>query len=247
MVAMGWEALSLWGEAAGQVERLTGGVANDVWRVDIGGHRFVGRLGRRSDADIEWEARLLLHLSAAGLDVPVPLPALDGRLTAGGLLVMSYVEGRPPQSPADWAQVARTLGRVHDLTRDWPQRPGWRGSGDLLTEATGTRIDLNRMPEEAVVRCRAAWARLEGRDRSVVHGDPNARNVLITARGVGLIDWDEAHVDVPDLDLGALPGNPAGLDPVRLDEAKQASAAWEAAVCWKDEFAERRLTEVRPV
>jgi len=45
------------------------------------------------------------------------------------------------------------------------------------------------------------------------------------------VDWDEAHVDVPDLDL-VLPRNAAGLDDGTYDDiAAQASAAWEAAVC----------------
>jgi hypothetical protein len=68
----------------------------------------------------------------------------------------------------------------------------------------------------------------------------------MTRDRVGLIDWDEAHVDVPDLDL-VLPYNAAGLDDVALDIAAQASAAWEAAVCWDDEFAIKRLSEVRAV
>jgi hypothetical protein len=53
---------------------------------------------------------------------------------------------------------------------------------------------------------------------------------------VALIDWDESHVDVPDLDL-VLPDNAAGLDDGAYDIAAQASAAWEAAVCWDDEYA----------
>jgi hypothetical protein len=67
---------------------------------------------------------------------------------------------------------------------------------------------------------------------------------------VALIDWDESHVDVPDLDL-VLPHNAADLDDHTHDVAAQASAAWEAAVCWDpsgaDEFAARRLAEVRAV
>jgi hypothetical protein len=39
----------------------------------------------------------------------------------------------------------------------------------------------------------------------------NPGNVRVTADRVTLIDWDEAHVDVPDLDL-VLPCNAAGLD-----------------------------------
>jgi hypothetical protein len=64
------------------------------------------------------------------------------------------------------------------------------------------------------------------------------------------IDWDESHVDVPDLDL-ALPHNAAGLDNDAYDIAAQASAASEAAVCWDpsgtDQFAVKRLAEVRAI
>jgi hypothetical protein len=68
----------------------------------------------------------------------------------------------------------------------------------------------------------------------------------MTASQVGLIDWDEAHVDVPDLDL-VLPDNAAGLEDAAFDIAAQASAAWEAAVCWDDEYSVQRLAEVRAV
>ena len=71
---MGWDALRQWGDDAVRLERLTGGVANDVWSVRIDGRLAVGRLGSRSDADLAWEAGLLQHLdlalpdNAAGLD-----------------------------------------------------------------------------------------------------------------------------------------------------------------------------------
>ncbi len=243
---MGWEALRQWGDDAARVEPLAGGVANDVWMVRITGRLAVGRLGARSDADLAWETELLRYLDRAGLTVPAPIPTVDGRLFAGGLVVMTYVEGGPPQTQADWRRVAGTLRELHRLTQDWPQRPGWRSSADLLHAETGTKVDLGAMPAEGVARCRAAWARLAGRPTCVVHGDPNPGNVRMTADRVALIDWDEAHVDVPDLDL-ALPDNAAGLDDATYDIAAQASAAWEAAVCWDDEYARKRLAEVRPV
>lgn len=242
---MGWEALEQWGADAARIEPLTGGIANDVWSVRVDGRIAVGRLGSRIDADLAWEAELLGHLDREGLTVPVPIPTADGRLFADGLMMMTFVEGRPPQSASDWKRVAATLGAVHRSTQGWPQRPGWRSSSDLLHEATGTKIDLGAMPPEGVARCRAAWARLAGRPTCVVHGDPNnVGNVRITADRVALIDWDEAHVDVPELDL-VLPDNAAGLDDVAYDVASQASAAWEAAVCWDDAYAVDRLAEVR--
>jgi hypothetical protein len=68
----------------------------------------------------------------------------------------------------------------------------------------------------------------------------------MNADRVALIDWDEAHVDVPDLEL-VLPHDVAGLDADAYDIAAQASAAWEAAVCWRDDYSVRRLGEVRAV
>jgi Ser/Thr protein kinase RdoA (MazF antagonist) len=246
-VAVGWGALEQWGDASARIERLTGGVANDVWSVRVGGHLAVARLGARSDADLAWETELLLYLDREGLTVPEPIPTTDGRLFADGLVVMTHVEGGPPETEADWRRVAHTLRRLHGLTQDWPQRPGWRASTDLLHAETGTKIDLGAMPPEGVARCRAAWQRLTGRKTCVVHGDANNRgNVRVTADRVALIDWDESHVDVPDLDL-VLPHNAADLDDGAHDIAAQASAAWEAAVCWDDDYAVRRLAEVRAV
>ena len=243
---MGWEALAQWGEDAVRVEPLSGGVANDVWSLRVGGRLAVGRLGIRSDADLAWETGLLQHLDREGLTVPVPIPTTDGRLFADGLVVMKYLEGGPPQTEADWRRVADTLRHVHLLTQGWPQRPGWRSSTDLLHAESGTRVNLAAMPAEGVVRCRAAWARLVGRPTCVIHGDANPRNILMTEDRVALIDWDESHVDVPDLDL-ELPYNAADLDPQAWDIAEQASAAWEAAVCWDDDYSKERLAQVRAV
>ena len=250
-VAVGWDALDQWGDDVARIEPLTGGVGvNEVWSVRVNGRLAVGRLGKRSDADLAWETDLLRHLDREGMTVPVPIPTMEGRPFAEGLVVMTYVEGRPPETEADWRRVADTLRQLHELTHGWPQRPGWRSSTDLLHAQTGTRIDLGAMPAEGVARCRAAWARLTGRERCVVHGDPNAGNIRMTTDRVALIDWDESHVDVPDLDL-VLPHNAAGLDDDTHDVAAQAAAAWEAAVCWDpsgtDTFAVERLADVRPV
>jgi Ser/Thr protein kinase RdoA (MazF antagonist) len=247
MWPVGWAALEQWGDDAARIERLAGGVANDVWSVRVDGRIAVGRLGVRSDADLAWETTLLQYLDREGLTVPVPIPTTDGRLFADGLVVMTYVAGGPPESKADWRRVADTLRQLHKLTQGWPQRPGWRSSTDLLHAETGTKIDLGAMPPEGVARCRAAWARLTGRQTCVVHGDSNnLGNVRMTANRVALIDWDESHVDVPDLDL-VLPDNAAGLDDTAFDVAAQAWSAWGAAVCWDDEFAVKRLAEVRAI
>lgn len=241
---MGWDALDQWGRAR-VIERLSGGVRNDVRLVELGDRRVVARLGSRAHEDLAWETELVGFLAASGLSVPALVPALDGRPFVDGLVVMELVEGRQPESPEDWRMVAHYLERLHELARGWRQRPGWASSSNLVTVDAGTSIDLRAMPAEAVVRCRAAWSRLAGVERTVIHGDPNPGNVRIDGDRVVLIDWDEARVDASELDL-VLPHNAAGLDAAQLAAASQASSAWEAAVCWQAEpdYARRRLAEV---
>src|SRR5438045_8637240 len=91
MWPVGWEALGQWGEDVARIERLAGGVANDVWSVRVNGHLAVGRLGARSDADLAWETALLYHLDRESLTVPLPMPTRAGRGSAEGLVVLRYL------------------------------------------------------------------------------------------------------------------------------------------------------------
>ncbi len=123
-------------------------------------------------------------------------------------------DGRPCCSPTGGGddlrrgRTARDGGRLASRGRRVlaPVDAGGRSAraGDRrptsCTPRPGRRSTSARC-REGVARCRAAWARLVGRQTCVVHGDPNLRNIRVTADRVALIDWDEAHVDVPDLDL----------------------------------------------
>jgi len=241
-----WKALKNWGNDITRIKSLTGGTANDVWSVCIDGKLAVARFNSRSNADLTWETELLRHLNKKGLIVPTPIPTMNGKLFTNGLVVMKYLEGKPPKTKSDWRQVAKIIRQVHQLTKNWSQRPGWKSSIDLLHANKGTKANLAIMPSEGVARCRAAWSQLVGRETSVIHGDLNLRNVLMTKEGVALIDWDESHIDVSELDL-ALPYNASNLNDDEYEIASQAYAAWEAVVCWDDDYSKRRLTEVKAV
>ena len=106
---MGWEALEHWGDDVARIEPLAGGVANDVWTVRVRGQLAVARFGVRSDADLAWETELLMHLDREGLTVPVPIATTDGLLFVGGIVAMTYVEGRPPESETDWRRRLKVL------------------------------------------------------------------------------------------------------------------------------------------
>ena len=122
------------------------------------------------------------------MTVPVPIPTNDGRHFADGR-GRDHLRGRrTARNRGRLASRRRHSPKPHELTHGWPQRPGWRSSTDLLHAETGTKIDLGAMPLEGVARCRAAWARLTGRERCVVHGDPNSGNIRMTADRVALVD-----------------------------------------------------------
>jgi Ser/Thr protein kinase RdoA (MazF antagonist) len=144
--------------------------------------------------------------------------------------------------------AAAALRRLHAVTADWPQRPSFASTHELLTADRGGDADLSMMPPDAISACRAAWRRLAGTPQAAVHGDPGPPNVRMTSAGAGLLDWDEARVDYTDLDLADLPegDRPAPyLPPARLAAARSAVRAWEAASGWRAEPSYARLQLAR--
>jgi Ser/Thr protein kinase RdoA (MazF antagonist) len=230
--------LSAWGPVT-VVGRLGGGHRNEVLELRRGDERLVCRVTRRSAAALSWELELMGFLRGHGFRVPEVVPADDGRPHVDGAVVQRWLPGRPPAA-SDWPAVAAELERLHALTVDYPQRPDFVSTADLLTVDRGGDVDLSTMPPEAVAACRAAWAALEG-PHTVVHGDPGEANVRVTDAGIGLLDWDEARVDHPDLDLADLP-----VPGPRNRVGRAAVDAWEAACGWQlePEYARRRLARL---
>jgi len=208
---------------------LGGGNRNTVAEARLGTRRVVVRRSRRQAASLAWEADLLDHLARHGLRVPAVVSSLDGRRHVDGVMVQTWLDGSPPAAP-DWPVVAAFLRRLHQITANWPQRPGSASTGDLLTTNRGGDVDLSAMPPDAVADCRRAWARLDGGPRAVVHGDPGPANIRISADGPGMLDWDESRVDYTDLDIAELPD--CELPPPRLTVAREAATAWEVANGW---------------
>jgi Ser/Thr protein kinase RdoA (MazF antagonist) len=224
--------LAPWGSPA-VLARLGGGHRNEVFRLD---GDLVVRRSRRSTASLEWELDLLDHLSPHGFVVPVVVPTDDGRRHVDGVVVQRWLPGA---EPTDWPPVVAELRRLHALMADWPPRPDFPGTGDLLTRDRGGDVDLTAMPASAVTACRTAWQALTG-PPTVIHGDPCAANIRIDGDRVGFLDWDEARVDHPWLDLADIPG--LEVPPA----ARAAVDAWEAANGWLVEpsYARERLARL---
>lgn len=238
--------LDPWGAAT--IEEDLSGFRNRVWSIRIRGERFIARQPLRDADALDWELDLLEALHENGFHVPRPVRTGTGRRHVDGLVVFTFVSGERPQNPQDWQLVGRELRRLHEFTKGWPQRPGFVTSRELLTADTGSDADMSLLPPEDAALCRDAWEALPEAGVAVVHGDPSPENVVLDGDRVGLFDWDEARVDLPLLDLGALPdAEAAALTPEQFRPARRASVAWEAAVCWQIErdYAQRCLRELR--
>ncbi|KAF0676391.1 phosphotransferase family protein [Profundibacterium mesophilum] len=201
---------------AGTPALLAGGRANLVWRV--GG--AVCKLSRPRGAtplfpnDGAAEARALAALR--GRDIAPRLgAAID---TPWGLcLVQEYLPPREgastePDGPGD---LGALLARLHRL-------PPWRGLAGVPSDgATLRRGGLAMIagqegaPADRLRRAGREDAALfadprpgGGPDRVVLHGDPVPGNVIPTAQGLRLIDWQCPGLGDPALDL-ALAMSPA--------------------------------------
>lgn len=162
---------------------------------------------------------------------------------------MEWIDGAMPETAGDWRAVAAYLQRLHEITAGWTdQRPGWRTCTELLTYEASGPVDLAQLPPAVVETCRGTWARLPHRTPSIVHGDPNPTNIRITNGTVCLLDWDEARLDHPLLDVAYLSPEASGIDPADHHAGQQAFYAWEAALFWNRnrEHAQRRLDRLRP-
>lgn len=241
------DTLAAWGDVD-LLRPASGGVRNAVWFAHVNGAPCVVRRSKRADAALVWELDVIEAVRNYGLGAPALIPTTAGERSFEGVVVHERVDGRPPVSHGDWAAVAEYLATLHSRLRNVEQRPGFRSSVDLLATEAGGDVDLSHMPNEAGARCRAAWARLRGRDTSLIHGDPGKDNILVTAEGVVLVDWDESRVDAALLDLAALPEGVSPLDDEERWVATQAASAWGAAVSWRVEpdYARKRLAEVAP-
>ena len=226
---------------------LTGGARARVYAAHRRGVPLVVKVSPREGPSLDWELELLLALTEAGVSAPTPTPTADGRLRVGRVFVSRFLPGGPPRTAEHWRAATEVVARVHEVTRGWPQRPGAASVALLMSTTRGADVDLAAMPPPAAALVRACWQPVLDRadaaggddDSCVVHGDLGAGAFLVDGDEVGVIDWDEARVDVPAFDLAALTtaaggavALPGGLDRQVLADA---ALAWEVATCWVPE------------
>jgi Ser/Thr protein kinase RdoA (MazF antagonist) len=195
--------------------RLSGGYANDVFRVDSAGPPVVLHV-KYPPADassIEWEHRMLAALNEWLPEALAPMVAADGStwFTYGDrpVWLVAHAAGEPAV-PRDRRAVAAVLGRLHAAPIDVSPRPGHQRLlqlplpeiGDYPADFTPLLPLLTRARQELT----DLLVELEQRRpvTGLTHNDIFEGNVLIHEGQVSaLIDWEEATLDWLAWDLAS--------------------------------------------
>jgi len=224
-------------------DAVVGGILHDVYEIDgdlhglpserdqnfrvaVGGSpRYVVKVSNATEHPqvVDLQCRAMEHLSAAGIDCPVAVPATDGQTvrTVDGHLfwVLTFLPGelmarRTERSPELLHAFGAFLGRVTHALADFEHPAAERDlqwdvtrSGDVMSRYLPD-VDEARQPLLEVALQgfteRVAPA-LPSLPRSVIHNDANDHNVLIDGDAItGLIDFgDMVHsVTINELAVG---------------------------------------------
>jgi hypothetical protein len=153
------------------------------------------RIGRPS-APPELALALAGRLHTHG--IAAPAPAADAVITDGGLAATCWQRLIESGDPIAWREVGAIVRRVHalspvDLPDGYPVPPPtafpWWNFEAVIADVGDEIDDVARAGLEDAIDRNADWRNLEGL-RVVCHGDVHRGNVVMTADGPVLIDWD---------------------------------------------------------
>jgi hypothetical protein len=143
------------------------------------------------------DAPLRLAATLSGHGIAVARPALDDVVVDDGFVVTCWEHLAEIDRPVDWCAVGQMVRRVQQIDRS--ELPGdyplpsprtfpWWDFESMLADL-GPEIDPSALAglQAAVERRPQWWA---ARRPVVCHGDVHPGNVMMTAAGAVLIDWD---------------------------------------------------------
>ena len=224
------EALRAFGISdASSIEPLSGGAANEHWRVEVPGvgSRVLRRYHQRqTQASVAYEHRLLQFLHERGWPVAPAIVASGGsqlETDSGRWALFPFRTGEPPEPDQRTMQrKGALLALLHADLRDWTegQRPGFGRITDLDTPL--------RLDGFADFHALVAWFALTDPERAarledmhdlvvalldqldygslpddVVYFECLGNNILFEGNDVtGLLDFDLAHRDARVVDIG---------------------------------------------
>lgn len=219
---------------------MTGGELNQLLRVDHQSGTFVLRISRpeRTEQAVVFEHRVLRTLGSAGIPVATPVHADDGATAPawlGSLLTLfPFVPGQhaDADSAAHRRLAADVLARIHRESRRLlgdARRPDEAGLADKrwwawpairgLVAANRASLDadvdeITKILDDEVAELDARVSALPSdHPKAVIHGDFNARNVLVDGDStVHIVDWDDCRFDFVEWELAQAAGHFGGVD-----------------------------------
>lgn len=153
-------------------------------------------------------ARRLLELGIA-----VPEPAADEVVVAGGLAATCWQRVATVEVPIDWVGVGRVVRRVHELGPDdvpagypvpSPVTFPWWDFDAILDEVAGDLDATAFAGLDSAIERHRDWVVLADTGAVVCHGDVHPGNVVMSADGPVLLDWDLLCVAHPAWDHAML-------------------------------------------
>jgi Phosphotransferase enzyme family len=152
-------------------------------------------------------------VGAGEFGIAVPVPAADEIVAAGGLAATCWQRVATVEAPIDWVGVGRVVRRVHDLTPDdvpagYPVPspvtfPWW--DFDAIRDDVADDLDPSALAGlDAAIERHRDWVVLADTDAVVCHGDVHPGNVVMSADGPVLLDWDLLCVAHPAWDHAML-------------------------------------------
>lgn len=200
---------------------LTGGVASDIWRVDVGQRTFcVKRALDRLRVAAEWRAPVerghyeVAWFRTAGRIVPSAVPRILGEDRAAGLFALSWLDPadyhlwkamlRDGQArSADAEAVGRALAAIHAGTA-CDAEVAARFPTDHIFHAIRLEPYLEAtaaVHPDLADRLHRLVAVTAATKRSLVHGDVSPKNIMIGPEGPVFLDAECAWYGDPAFDL----------------------------------------------
>lgn len=210
---------------------LPGGRTNRVWKIETKTGALICKLyGQDQDNPLypnlpgaEYEA-----LKALGHHDLAPFPVALLRSDAGEILVYHHLDGDTARLPPP-EDVARMLGRLHTLKIEVPLRRLSTGSESLVRQIRGI-VAQCRNTEFLSSFQSSSLDIAPVRTVSLVHTDVVASNIVSTASGLRLIDWQcpafgDACEDLASLLSPAMQALYTGA-PAKAEYARRVLAAY---------------------
>ena len=193
-------------------KRLTGGLTSIVHRLTVERH------GRREEyvlrwwtPDSEWEhwiaravpleTAVLTKLERSDIPAPRVIGSISDAAVGGPAVLMTRLPGKVHLMPRDrqhWLrQMAQMLARIHALALDGNPFESWLDHSQLSPPPDASRADVWREAIALVAEERPTTR------TCFLHRDYQHFNMLWSReRLTGVVDWSEACVGPPEIDVG---------------------------------------------